>query len=400
MSKLSEKLLVILPFCLIVYGFTGGLSNDIYLPAMPKMVDYLSTNNSMIQLTLTSWGLGVGVFQLFMGPWSDHYGRRPALILGGFIFLIGSIGCAMAPNAWTLLIARFVQGMGTCSMFMITLTAIKEVFTEEKRVKWLVYYNMMRSLAPLIGPVLGAYILLAYSWRGVFVFIAGFAALGLIGLLIALPETNPRDHNNSFNVREILANYKTSFKDKYLMRYLSTSALIFSGLMVYLTTGAFIMIERIGMSEQAFAYSQAAISGAYILGAACVQRGYKLFGAHKVIMTGIVSCLLGATALMLITFWHEGIYTVLLPIALYSFGFGMCSAPLTERTLAHEGVKAGLVAGLIGFSITVGSTISTFLASIMPDAASVTGLLMLAFAATAMVIYRSRLLVHPHHETR
>ena len=91
MPRFNEKLLFLLPICLIIYGFTGGLSNDIYLPAMPGMVSYFNTTESMVQLTLTAWGIGVGVFQLFLGPWSDHYGRRPALILGGIILGVGFV---------------------------------------------------------------------------------------------------------------------------------------------------------------------------------------------------------------------------------------------------------------------------------------------------------------------
>jgi Bcr/CflA subfamily drug resistance transporter len=377
----------LLPVFLILYGFTGGLSNDIYLPAMPTMVTYFGATDSEVQLTLTAWGLGVGMFQLFLGPWSDHYGRRPALLYGGILFLIGSLACAFAPSITALLIARFVQGMGTCSMFMITMTAIKEVFTEQNRVKWLVYYNMMRSLAPLVGPVIGAFMLIIYSWRGVFFFTAALAMFALIGLLFALPETYPGRPKEPFSVKTILREYRETLRNKYLIRHLAVGALIFGGMMVYITSGAFIMITRVGLSEQMFSYSQVAMSGAYILGAWCVQPGYRLIGARKVIAWGIASCVLGSLAMML-SFWQENLWTILIPVALYSFGFGACSTPLTERALAHEGIKTGLIAGLIGFNITLGSSSATLITSLVPVSGFYTGLIMLGFSATAMYMYR------------
>jgi MFS family permease len=386
MTRLSEKLLACLPFFIIVYGFTGGLSNDIYLPAMPSMTEYFKTDDTLIQLTLAAWGMGVGALQLFMGPWSDHYGRRPALIYGGLIFMIGTLACAVAPNVYILLLARFIQGVGTCSIFMITMIAIKEVFTEAQRVKWLVFFNMMRSLAPLIGPVLGAYILFVYSWRGIFLVTALIALIGLLGLLITLPETNPGIKDKPFCVKAILAEYRVAVRNMYLMKHLITGALIFGGMMVYITSGAFIMIDRIGLSEQAFSYSQVVFSASYIIGAACVQPGYRLFGAHRIIQTGIGACVLASLG-MILCFWHENIFTVLIPVALYSMGFGLCSTPLTERALAHEGTKTGLIAGLIGFNISLGSLAGTGITAFVPATGFYTGLLMLGFTSLAVFVY-------------
>lgn len=379
--------LLLLPIFIILYGFTGGLSNDIYLPAMPSMTNYFGTNDTMVQLSLTAWGLGLGSLQLFMGPWSDHYGRRPVLVYGGLLFIIGTIACALAPNVYVLLLARFVQGIGTCSLFMLTFICMKEIFTEQQRVKWMVYNNMMRSLAPLIGPVLGAYILLIYSWRGIFMATAILGILALAGLLVTLPETNPNRPDTPFSLKNVWKEYCEAFRNHYLIRYLAAGACVFGGMMVYLTSGAFIMIDRIGLSEQMFSYTQVAISGAYILGAACIQPGYRLLGANKIIRVGIVSCILASLG-MLLCFWHENIYTVLIPVALYSFGFGISSTPIAERALAHEGIKTGLVAGLMGFSITIGAFFATFATSLIPATGVYTGLMMLVFSGLAALIFR------------
>lgn len=382
-------MLLLLPICLIIYGFTGGLSNDIYLPAMPAMVSYFATTESMVQLTLTSWGLGVGMFQLFLGPWSDHYGRRPALIMGGIIFLIGSLACAVSPTIEFLLIARFIQGIGTCSMFIITITAIRELFVQEARVKWLVYYNMMRSLAPLIGPLAGSYLLLFFSWRASFWLIFVLAAIAMTGLIAIMPETNPRQPNApGLSIKTLMKDYSVAIRNVFLMRYLIANVAIFGGMMVYLTSGPFILIERLGVSVQGYGYSQAAVSGAYILGAACIHRGYQFWGAERVAQLGLGCAAAGALSLGILSFWDENLYTVLCPIALYSFGFGLSSTPLIERALSHEGIKAGLIAGLIGFNITLSSSLGTVLASFFPSTGLVTGILMSGFAVVALLVYR------------
>lgn len=383
----DKRFLAILPIFLVAYGFTGGLSNDIYLPAMPTMVDYYGTTDSMIQLTLASWGFGLGMFQLFMGPWSDHHGRRPALIIGGIIFLVGTLACALAYNPEILLAGRFVQGIGTCSMFMLTVTAMKEVFDVEQRVKWLVYYNMTRSLAPLIGPILGSYLLLWVNWQASFYFIFALGLFALLGMLLSLPETCHKAENGEFSWAAVMHAYGLAIRDWTLMRHVLTNAAIFGGLMVYLTCGAFILIERLGMSAQAFAYTQVVISLFYILGAACVKYGYAKWGAHKVILLGTGIALLGAMAL-LFNAWVETIPLVLSAMAIYSFGFGMSSTPTFERALSHDVFKAGLVSALLGFSITVSSSLGSFISSLVPVSGFSCGLIMTGFALTGCWIYR------------
>lgn len=383
----DKRFLAMLPIFLIAYGFTGGLSNDIYLPAMPSMVDYFGTTDSMIQLTLTSWGFGLGLFQLFMGPWSDHHGRRPALIIGGIIFLIGTLGCALAYNPEMLLAGRFVQGIGTCSMFMLTVTAMKEVFDVEERVKWMVYYNMTRSLAPLVGPVLGAYLLLWLNWQASFYFIFALGFFALIGMLLSLPETCHKEHNGVFTWSSVMHAYRLAVRDWTLMRHVITNAAIFGGMMVYLTCGAFILIERLGMTAQSFAYTQVVISFFYIAGAACVKRGYAVLGAHKVILVGTGIALLGTLAMML-NGWMETIPMVLGAMAIYSFGFGLSSTPTFERALSHDVFKAGLVSALLGFSITVSSSLGSFISSLVPVSGFTCGLVMGGFALVGCLVYR------------
>lgn len=383
----DKRFLAMLPIFLIAYGFTGGLSNDIYLPAMPSMVDYFGTTDSMIQLTLTSWGFGLGLFQLFMGPWSDHHGRRPALIIGGIIFLIGTLGCALAYNPEMLLAGRFIQGIGTCSMFMLTVTALKEVFDAEERVKWMVYYNMTRSLAPLVGPVLGAYLLLWLNWQASFYFIFALGFFALIGMLLSLPETCHKANNGVFSWTDVMQSYKLAVRDWTLMRHVLTNAAIFGGMMVYLTCGAFILIERLGMSAQSFAYTQVVISVFYIAGAACVKRGYAAWGAHKVIAVGTGIALLGALTMML-NGWMETIPMVLGATAIYSFGFGFSSTPTFERALSHDVFKAGLVSALLGFSITVSSSLASFISSLVPVSGFSCGLIMAGFALVGCLVYR------------
>lgn len=385
------RYLYLLPWMLIVYGFLAGLSNDIYLPGMPLMVDYFDTTEQMVQLTLTAWVVGVGSLQIFMGPWSDHYGRRPTLVWGGVAFLLGTLLCAIAPNIILLLAGRVLQGIGVCSMMVITFAAMKEVFDVENRMKWLVYYNMARSLAPLIGPVVGAYVLLFFSWRANFTLIFILGVVSFACLLWLLPETKPRvtgPEAGEFNLKTIARDYGRALRDKALMRYLFTFGGIFAGIMVYLTAGAFILIERLGLSEQMFGYTQFAISGAYIVGAYFTKQMHNRLGVNRIIMLGIFCVLAATAAMMLLNYWQETIWFVILPVAVFSLGFGMTSAPLNDKVLAHEHFAGGILGGLIGLTMSISGFFATLIVSFSPDSAATTGLIMFCFALFTLWAYK------------
>ncbi len=376
---------------LISYGFLAGLSNDIYLPGMPIMVDYFDTTDQMVQLTLTAWVVGIGSLQIFMGPWSDYYGRRPTLIWGGGAFLLGTFVCAIAPNIYVLLLGRVLQGFGVCSIMVITFAAMKEVFDVENRMKWLVYYNMTRSLAPLIGPVIGGYVLLFFTWRANFmlIFIAG--VISFLALLWLLPETKPRERapdTKPFNLKLIVDSYKLALRDRALIRYLLTYGGIFAGIMVYLTAGAFILIERLGVSEQMFGYYQFAISGAYIVGAFFTKKMHNKLGVNKIIMMSIGFVIAATASMMLLNLWQETIWFVVLPVAVFSLGFGMSSAPLNDKVLAHEHFAGGILGGLIGLSMSISGFFATIIVSFTPDTAFTTGLIMLGFGLFSWWAYR------------
>ena len=89
-------------FILIFLGMLtafGPFVTDMYLPTFPEMADFFHTSSSMVQLGLTASMIGLAAGQLFFGPLSDKYGRRPLLIAGMFLFLVSTLGCIYSQTA-------------------------------------------------------------------------------------------------------------------------------------------------------------------------------------------------------------------------------------------------------------------------------------------------------------
>lgn len=150
----SHKSYFVFAVLLALYEIATYLSNDAYLPALPFIVKDLNTTNHLIQLTLTSWFLGSGSMQLFLGPLTDRIGRRPVLLWGGLVFITSTIGCALTHNVYVLLCLRFVQGATIASMFVPGYATIHELFEQKKAIQVLAIMSSISILAPRLWPLI------------------------------------------------------------------------------------------------------------------------------------------------------------------------------------------------------------------------------------------------------
>ena len=159
---------VLFPIFLILYEFCTNMSNDMYLPALPIISEAFSASANLVQLTITAWLAGDTAVQLIIGPLSDRFGRRPILFGGGLLFLIFAPWCALAPTLPILILSRFVQGIGVCTMMVAGYASIHDLYDDKRAIHILVWMGSAAVIAPAIGPVFGGLILTVASWRTIF----------------------------------------------------------------------------------------------------------------------------------------------------------------------------------------------------------------------------------------
>ena len=97
----------------------GQFATNVYLPSLPTIRDQFASNDTMAQLTLTAYLVGFAVMQLFYGPVSDRFGRRPLLIYGTVVFTLGSLVCVLAPSMEILIAGRVTQAVGAAASLVV-----------------------------------------------------------------------------------------------------------------------------------------------------------------------------------------------------------------------------------------------------------------------------------------
>ncbi|MDL2268351.1 MFS transporter [Desulfovibrio sp. OttesenSCG-928-G15] len=244
--RFGEKALI--AFLAFLNAFVP-LSIDLYLPALPTMARFFSSSDGVAKLTLSLFMLFFAISMLFWGPFSDRYGRKPVLRTGLALYIVASLGCAASTSMGALIAGRVVQAIACGAVSSVSMAIVKDVFRGRIMENVLVAIQTMTVLCPLLAPVLGAFLLLFVSWRGLFVILLGFGVLALL-LSFALRESS----------RETLAGSAlhslTRIGFVLRCRGFRTLALIFSLIsmpfMAYLSSSAFIYEDGFGTSSQEF----------------------------------------------------------------------------------------------------------------------------------------------------
>ncbi|MCB1720029.1 MAG: MFS transporter, partial [Candidatus Competibacteraceae bacterium] len=136
------------------------LSIDMYLPSLPTLVQVFATDTGRVQLTLSAFLIGFGIGHLIYGPLSDRYGRRLPLLVGVLLYVLASGWCALSENIEVMIALRFLQGMTACAGPVIVRAMIRDRFNPEQGAQMLSLVFMVMTLAPLLAPLLGGWILI------------------------------------------------------------------------------------------------------------------------------------------------------------------------------------------------------------------------------------------------
>lgn len=360
------RVLKFFPILLALYEIVTYLSNDMYLPALPQMAQDLMTTNELAQLSLTTWFLGAASMQLILGPLSDRYGRKPVLLLGGILFVIATIICAIAPNISTMLIARFFQGCAVCSVTVAGYAAIHELYDQTAAMKALALMASITVLAPSFGPLAGSLFLQFAGWREMFWFLALWAIAILLVLYKWMPESHPPANRHPLAIKTIAGNYGAILTTRNFMLNALAFCATFSGMIAWIAMGPFLVIEKFHYSPIVFGIFQVMVFGSFIIGARFVNIGLQRIGVTKLIVISITIAICGTIlSVVTATIWPTILIAFVITLMIFTFGNALAFGPL--QRLAIEASEAPMGARMAIFSTLMSGAgvVGSFLAGMI-----------------------------------
>jgi DHA1 family bicyclomycin/chloramphenicol resistance-like MFS transporter len=327
----------------------GPFAIDMYLPALPAIGHALGADPHAMQASLMAFFIAVGAGQLVAGPLSDMFGRRRPTVAGLVLFMLASIGCALAPSVGVLIALRFLQGLGACACMVTPRAVVRDLYTGPEAARMMSLLLMVYSVSPILAPLVGSVVAESVGWRAVFGVVAALGLAGLAMLLVFLPETRPAAARLSSNLRSAMAGYGVLLRDRHFMTLAFMASFTVSGFFVYVANSPFVMSAHFGVSPRLYAVLFAL--NAVSLLALSQVNGWLVarFGIRRVLRTAVMVQAAAVGALLVLTLAGVDRLAVLVLLLMVGYGLNGLIVPATF-VLAMEGhaALAGTASALIG----------------------------------------------------
>ncbi len=366
-SHMRRGYLVFLLVFLGMLSAFGPFVTDMYLPVLPQMADIFGCSASTAQLGLTMSLIGLAVGQLFFGPVSDKYGRKPVLTLSLVLFAASTVVILFSPTMEWFNLCRLFQGIGGAGGIVLSRSIATDYYTGRELAKTLAIIGAINGIAPVASPVVGGLVATFTGWQGIFIVLL---CIGLVILAMCVPfeESHPQEKRSK---ESILASFGAFLKlagrpyfCAYVLMYSFACAILFA----YISSASFII-------QNHYSYSPMVFSVCFAINSVFIGVGsglsVKIRNSAKGVLIG--SCiLLGATLLQFVlahTVYVFAMYEVLTIITLTGVGFVFTASTTLTMTEGRDYIGAssalfgamgflfgGIVSPLVGIGDIVSST--------------------------------------------
>jgi MFS transporter, DHA1 family, multidrug resistance protein len=304
-----------------------ALSIDIMLPALPQIREAMAlADENQQQLVVTLYLLGFAVGQLFHGPLSDRFGRKPVLLAGLSVYAAASFACTIVGEFTPLLVARFIQGAANAAPRVIAVAVVRDVYGGRRMAEVMSFVMMVFIIAPVVAPSLGGGLLLVGDWHVVFAFLTAFAVAVLGWMALRLPETRPAAMREPMSPVWLFRAFREAVTTRQTLCYTLATGAVFGSLMGYVNSAQqlFADVYLLGpLFPLAFGCAAAAIAVASFVNSRIVGRVGMRRVSHLALLGFLATALLHLAIEALTGAPPLGVFLLLLAASLFCFGLVM-----------------------------------------------------------------------------
>lgn len=364
----------------------GAISTDLYLAGIPLIVEDFNTDIAAGQFTLSIFMFGFAAGQLFYGPFSDYYGRRPLLLAGICLYCIASIICIFATSMEMLLLGRLLQGLGGASGPVIARAIVTDKYKASEAARVMSYLVAAMATAPAIAPIFGSWLLNWYDWHSSFVLLlifgltAGFCVKQYLGESLQQPIAQ----------RPSILRVCRQFAD-YLMQpvffgYVLCGSLVFGVMFAHISSASFIVIQYFSLPPQYFGYVFWMLPAGYFIGAITGAKLVPRLGLVKTLGVGAVLALLSSVIFMCVAMSSlNNLYTVMFSMSVLFAAGGMVIPNAQVGAVSYIKGQAGGASSVFGFIQTAAGAGFGMIVGHSYDG-SLSAVYLLSFVATIIVV--------------
>jgi len=319
-----------------------------------------------LELRLTLFLAGLAVAQLVYGPLSDQYGRRPVVLAGLVILLLGTGICLIAPTIEVLIFGRVVQAVGGCAGMVIGRAMVRDLYDTNRSAQMIAYLTMASVVAPTLAPLAGGLLEQWHSWWASFVLIFVLCAGFLVFALIACHETLPVERRHQTRFMAMFRAFGVLLKNPRFGGYAFQVSFSTAAYFAFLGGSPYVLINLMGGQPAELGLYFIVVTLFYICGNFGTARLAARFGVHGMVMSGTTISFFGALVMLTIAL-RFGLTPVTFfgAMSIVAFGNGLSISSGTSGAISADPERVGTASGLLG-SMQIGfSALGTYVAGLL-----------------------------------
>ncbi|GGH04384.1 multidrug effflux MFS transporter [Pedobacter zeae] len=339
-------------FLILILGSLAALgpfSIDMYLPGFLDIAKDLKSTESTVALSLSSFFIGISAGQLLYGPLLDKYGRKKPLYFGLGLYILSSLLCLAVTDVNQLIVLRFIQAIGSCATAVASVAMVRDLFSVEESPKVFASLMLVIAVSPMLAPTGGSYLISAFGWKYVFVFLGLMAVLMLLASIFKLPESYKPDPGYSLKPRPILTNFFTVLKEPQFYTYALIASITFSGLFAYVSSSPTVFMKIYNVSKTGYGWIFALLSVSFIGSSQVNSLLLKWFTSKNIVTYALAAqCIFSLIFLVFALNNWLNLYATIGFIALFLACLGLINPNAAALALAPFTKNAGSASALMG----------------------------------------------------
>lgn len=365
----------------------GPFSIDMYLPGFPAIESELAEQG--VERTMASFLVGLTLGQLFYGPISDRFGRKPPLYAGFALYALGSIGCAFAGSMTMLMVMRVLQALGVCSGLVIGRAIVRDRCQPHEAARAFSILMSIVALGPIVAPTLGGWVVTLFDWRAVFVFQCVLGLLLLIAMHSLMSESRDPDNVVAMSAAQVARSYGRLLTDRSLVGYALVGGFAMGSLFCYVTGSPTVMSEIYGLSPQQFGWMIGLNGLAFMSASRLNVLALRKMGPAESLVRTIWLPLFFGVLLTALAFWMRlPLWAVIALQFCFFISVGRVTPNVAALALAKHGREAGTASALMGSLQSAVATLAGVAVAVFNDGTLETlGSLMAAGAIFSWLSY-------------
>jgi DHA1 family bicyclomycin/chloramphenicol resistance-like MFS transporter len=368
-----------------------ALTIDAMLPALGEIGRDLGVaRDNDVQLIVSVIFLGIAVGQLAYGPLSDSVGRKPALLAGLGLYVVGCLFSLFSQSFAVMLTGRLMQGLGVAAPRIVTVALIRDRYEGQLMARVMSFAMAVFVIVPILAPAMGQGILMIAEWRAIFAALLVIAIVTAVWFTVRQPETLRAEHRVPFNLARIGRGFREVLKTRTALGYTIVAGMVFGPFLAYLSTAQQIFQVQYGLGSMFplyFALLAVALGTASLSNAKLVMRyGMKAMSRWALMAMGLLST--GFFVVAYLAQGHPPLWAFVVYLLLVFFCEGILYGNMNALAMEPLGHIAGVGAAVVGslsmvISIAAGTLIGqAYSGTVVP---LVAGFAILGFAALAVM---------------